>query len=150
MGVSGLSLHGSATIALEIDSRLFAEYSQDIDALLYYKIRSKIWVMTRVKAHREIDTTAKIVADWRSMAIVHAIYEHGPVRYKDLINLLEFSPAVLSNKLVKLAEANLIIRKNISGRKEVFYEALPVAESMVQAYHLLETIDKSLKKEGDI
>lgn len=79
------------------------------------------------------------------MAIVHAIYEHGPVRYKELDNLLAFSPTVLSGKLAQLVEIGVIIRLQIAGAKEVSYTAVPAAKEMVTAYHLLEGVNDALE-----
>lgn len=102
--------------------------------------------MTKIKKHGEINAAAKMIADWRSMMIVHAIYEHGPIRYKDLDALLGLSPTILSGKLSQLTEASIIRRQKIDGQKEVSYEALPVAADMVKAYHLLESVNGKIKE----
>ena len=101
--------------------------------------------MSGIKKHREIDAAAKMIADWRSMMIVHAIYEHGPIRYKDLSDMLALSPTVLSGKLSQLTEANIIHRQKTDGEKEVIYRTLPVAANMVKAYHLLESVNSEIK-----
>lgn len=101
--------------------------------------------MTSVLKHGEIDAAAKMIADWRSMMIVHAIYEHGPSRYKDIESMLELSPTVLSGKLMQLVDAGIIHRHQIAGAKEVTYEALPVAKHMVEAYHILEKVSGEIR-----
>jgi len=101
--------------------------------------------MTSTKTHREISDAVKVIADWRSMMIVHAIFEHGPIRYKDLDIMLGLSPSIMSDRLSQLANAGLIARHKSPGIKEVVYEALPVASSMVEAYHILERVNDSLK-----
>jgi DNA-binding HxlR family transcriptional regulator len=101
--------------------------------------------MSDIKKHGEINAAAKMIADWRSMMIVHAIYEHGPVRYKDLDSMLALSPTILSGKLSQLTEAGIISRVRADGAKEVIYKTLPVAAHMVEAYHLLETVNDKLK-----
>lgn len=77
--------------------------------------------------------------------VVHAIYEKGPVRYSKLSNMLELSPTILSGKLVQLTKAGIISRHNAVGSKEVTYQTQPIAKKMVKAYHLLESINNSLK-----
>lgn len=101
--------------------------------------------MTQIKKHREINAAAKLITDWRSMMVVHAIYEHGTIRYKDLSDMLELSPTVLSNKLSRLTEAAIISRHQADGAKEVMYQTLPIAKNMVRAYHLLESINDQIR-----
>ena len=115
-------------------------------SLYCYGLRSNMRRMTKIKKHGEINAAAKMIADWRSMMIVHAIYEHGPIRYKDLDALLGLSPTILSGKLSQLTEASIIRRQKIDGQKEVSYEALPVAANMVKAYHLLESVNEKIKE----
>lgn len=102
--------------------------------------------MTKIKKHGEINAAAKMIADWRSMMIVHAIYEHGPIRYKDLDDMLRLSPTILSGKLSQLTEIGIIRRKKADGLKEVSYEALPITLDMVTAYHLLESVNGKIKE----
>lgn len=102
--------------------------------------------MTNVLKHREIDAAAKMIADWRSMMIVHAIYEHGPSRYKEIEAMLELSPTVLSGRLQQLTDANIIQRIQEVRAKEVIYQALPVAALMVKAYHILESVTDKINK----
>lgn len=102
--------------------------------------------MTKIKKRGEINAAAKMIADWRSMMIVHAIYEHGPIRYKHLSTMLGLSPTILSGKLSQLTETGIIRRQKIDGQKEVLYEALPVAADMVKAYHLLESVNGKIKE----
>lgn len=94
--------------------------------------------------HHEIDGVVRLIADWRSMAIVHAVYEHGLLRYTDLAEMLRFSPTILSKKLSQLSKACIIVRRKEPGVKEVTYSAEPIAGKMVQAYHLLEEVDMFL------
>lgn len=101
--------------------------------------------MSKIKNHREIDTVAKIIVDWRSMAITHAIFEYGSIRYKELDEMLEFSPTILSQKLSQLTDLGIIRRYQENGAKGVTYSAEPIAKNMVKAYHLLEFVDNSLK-----
>lgn len=100
--------------------------------------------MTAIKNHREIDAAAKVIADWRSMMIVHAIFENGPIRYTDLAESLTLSPTVLSSKLTQLTTIGIISRHKQAGVKEVAYAARPLAGNMVKAYHLLEEINDLL------
>jgi len=97
--------------------------------------------MSLIKSHHEIDAAVKIIADWRSMMVVHAIYENGPVRYTHLESMLDFSPTVLSKKLSQLTRLGIISRHKYPRQKEVRYEALPIAQSMVKAYHLLDDVN---------
>jgi len=106
--------------------------------------------VTKIKKHGQINAAAKLIADWRSMIIVHAIYEHGPVRYKDLDDMLGLSPTVLSGKLAQLTSAGVIERNQTDGAKEVQYIARAFAAKMVQAYHLLEAVNDKLIDKGDI
>jgi len=102
--------------------------------------------MSKIKKHYQIDVAAKAIADWRSMTIVHALYEHGPLRYKDLSESLAFSPTGLSQKLATLTSLGVIERRQDLGAKEVSYHVLPVAKKMVEAFHLLEVVEKNLQK----
>ncbi|NCU30543.1 hypothetical protein EOL73_02125 [Candidatus Saccharibacteria bacterium] len=102
--------------------------------------------MSDIKKHQDINMAAKTISDWRSMIIVHAIYEHGPVRYKDLDDMLELSPTILSGKLSQLTDIGVIRRIQAYGAKEVTYKVLPIAENMVKAYHLLESVEPRLRK----
>ncbi|PID32301.1 hypothetical protein CR970_01330 [Candidatus Saccharibacteria bacterium] len=104
--------------------------------------------MTAIKNHGEIDTAAKVIADWRSIAIVHAIYEYGPIRYSRLASMLGFSPTVLSQKLATLNALGIISRTQHPGAKQVTYAVEPVARRMVRAFHLLEDVNKAINKEG--
>ena len=106
--------------------------------------------MSEIKKHREIDAAVKMIADWRSMTIVHVIYEQGPIRYRDIDQQLELSPAVLSRKLRQLTEAGVIRRLKADGAKEVRYEAEAFAVNMVKAYHLLEEVNDEIKVSGRI
>ena len=101
--------------------------------------------MSDIKKHGEINAAAKMIADWRSMMIVHAIYEHGPIRYKSLSDMLALSPTILSGKLTQLAKAGIIYRQKTDGEKEVTYKTLPVAANMVKAYHLLESVNSEIR-----
>lgn len=101
--------------------------------------------MTQIKPHGEIDAAAKLIADWRSMMIVHVVYEHGPMRYSDIADMLELSPTVLSGKLAQLTELGIITRKQADGAKEVTYRASAISKDMVAAYHHLETVNELLK-----
>lgn len=76
--------------------------------------------------------------------VVHAIYEHKQIRYKDLAAILELSPTVLSSKLSQLTDAGIISRQQAVGAKEVMYQTLPIAKNMVKAYHLLESINDKI------
>ncbi|NCU37570.1 MarR family transcriptional regulator [Candidatus Saccharibacteria bacterium] len=102
--------------------------------------------MTKIKKHQDIDVAVKTIADWRCMMVVHALYEHGPIRYKELSTMLEFSPTVLSQKLALLTELGVITRHQTPGIKEVTYHLQPVATHMVQAFHLLESVNEELQK----
>ena len=105
--------------------------------------------MTKIKTHREIDAAAKLIADWRSMMIVHVIYEQGPLRYGNIASQLELSPTILSEKLSQLTKVGLLLRNKNDGSKEVIYEASKYAKDMVDAYHLLEKVNDSLRIEED-
>jgi DNA-binding HxlR family transcriptional regulator len=104
--------------------------------------------MSKVKKHHQIDTVARAIADWRSMTIVHAIYEQGPLRYTQLSESLEFSPTVLSQKLAVLSQLGVVERQQKTGTKEVTYRAMPAARKMVRAYHLLEAAEGELRDQG--
>jgi DNA-binding HxlR family transcriptional regulator len=107
--------------------------------------------MSKIKRHHEIDSIVRLIADWRSMAVVHAVYERGELRYTDLADMLQFSPTVLSKKLSQLSDAAIIVRSKKQGAKEVVYTVEPIARKIVQAYHLLEGVDSLLatkNKEG--
>lgn len=101
--------------------------------------------MSEIKNHREIKAAAKMIADWRSMMIVHIIYEHGPIRYRDIDRQFELSPTVLSGRLAQLVKAGMIKRLQADGAKEVYYKTMPLAKNMVRAYHLLETVNDEIK-----
>ena len=101
--------------------------------------------MTQVKQHGEINAAAKLIADWRSMMIVHAIYEHGPLRYKTLSGMLQLSPTILSGKLQQLSDTGIVFRTQEPGAKEVVYQTAPIAKGMVKAYHLLEVVNDDLR-----
>lgn len=79
--------------------------------------------------------------------MAHAIYEHSPVRYKDLSSMLDFSPTILSQKLAQLNELGIITRHQNIGSKEVLYKPSPITKKMVKAYHILEEIDDELSKQ---
>lgn len=100
--------------------------------------------MSTIRKHHEIDAATRLIADWRSMAITHAIYEHGSLRYSEIASLLDFSPTILSQKLAQLTEHGIIARRQALGAKEVIYSAEPIAKTMVAAYHLLESVNDSL------
>lgn len=106
--------------------------------------------MSRIKKHHEIDTATRLIADWRSMAVAHAIYEHAPVRYKDLSSMLDFSPTILSQKLAQLTELGIITRHQHDGSKEVSYQPSPITKKMVKAYHILEEIDDELSEQNKV
>lgn len=80
------------------------------------------------------------------MAVAHAVYEHAPIRYKDLSDMLDFSPTILSQKLSQLAELGIITRHQNEGSKEVLYKPSTITKKMVKAYHILEEIDDELSK----
>lgn len=103
--------------------------------------------MTKIKTHREIDAAAKLIADWRSMMIVHVVYEQGPLRYGNIAGQLELSPTILSEKLSQLTKVGLLSRIKNDGSKEVVYETSEYAKDMVDAYHLLEKVNDSLQIE---
>lgn len=106
--------------------------------------------MTTIKKHHEISAATKIIVDWRSMAVVHAIFEQGPMRYRELDCSLGFSPTVLSQKLSSLVDLGVVERVQKSGSKEVIYKTKQVAADMTEAYHLLEGIDNQLGNKGVI
>ena len=101
--------------------------------------------MSGVKKHHEINTAARLMADWRSMAITHAIYERGPISYTGIADMLEFSPTILSQKLTQLAALGIILRHKEDGSKSVDYSAAPIAKQIVQAYHILERVNGKLR-----
>lgn len=80
------------------------------------------------------------------MMIVHAIFEHGPLRYTALESMLSISPTILSGKLARLTDIGLIERHKAHGAKEVTYSALPIAKNIVNAYHLLEDVNDALNR----
>ena len=100
--------------------------------------------MSRIKKHHEIDFATRLIADWRSMAVAHAVYENSPVRYTDLSNMLDFSPTILSQKLMQLTNIGIIDRIQKDGSKEVLYSSKPITNKMVKAYHILEDIEHEL------
>lgn len=104
--------------------------------------------MTRIKKHQEIDCASRLIADWRSMAIVHAVYEDGVVRYTELAEQLGFSPTVLSQKLTRLTELGILQRTKKSGEKLVQYSPALIAKDIVNAYHILETVNGKLKQQS--
>ncbi|MGD8373645.1 MAG: hypothetical protein PVI21_02190 [Candidatus Woesebacteria bacterium] len=105
--------------------------------------------MTQIRKRDEINDFAKLITDWRSMAIVHAVYEHDSLRYASLDRLLGFSPTVLSQKLAKLAESGIIVRRKIEGAKEVLYLPTDLAKDVVCAYHILEGVSVKLANAHD-
>lgn len=100
--------------------------------------------MTRIQKRTEIGEFARLITDWRSMAIVHAVYEHDSLRYGNLDKLLGFSPTVLSQKLGQLTEWGIIVRHKAEGSKEVLYTPTPLAKDIVCAYHILEGVSVKL------
>ncbi len=114
--------------------------------MFYYKKRSKMYAMTRILKRTEIGEFARLITDWRSMAIVHAVYEHDSLRYAQLEKILEFSPTVLSQKLAKLTKSGIIKRHKVRGAKEVLYLPTVLAKDVVCAYHILEGVSLKLAK----
>lgn len=106
--------------------------------------------MTRIRKQGEIDAAAKLLADWRSMMIVHAIYEHGPLRFRDLDTMLELSPTMMSGKLAQLTKLGVITRTQAKGAKEVIYATTPLSSDIVKAYHLLESVNELLQRERTV
>ena len=106
--------------------------------------------MTKIRKHGEIDGASKLLADWRSMMIVHAVYEHGPLRYRDLDAMLELSPTILSGKLTQLAQLGVITRIQADGAKGVQYETTPLSNEIVKAYHLLESVNEVLQRDRKV
>lgn len=106
--------------------------------------------MTQIYRRNEINDFAKLITDWRSMAIVHAVYECDSLRYANLDKLLGFSPTVLSQKLAQLTDSGIIIRHKVEGVKEVLYSPTDLAKDIVSAYHILEDVSVKLAKANDI
>jgi len=102
--------------------------------------------MTQIHRRNEINDFAKLITDWRSVAIVHAVYEHDSLRYASLDKLLGFSPTVLSQKLAQLTESGIIARHKAEGAKEVLYSPTELAKDVVCAYHILEGVSVKLAK----
>lgn len=113
--------------------------------LFYYQMCSNVEaVMSEIKKRSEIDSFARLITDWRSIAIVHAVYEHDSLRYSQIEKLLAFSPTLLSQKLAKLTESGIIVRHKATGAKEVIYAPTPLAKDIVCAYHILEGVSAKL------
>lgn len=96
--------------------------------------------MTKIHKTKEVSELWKLVGDWRTMSIIHAVYEHGSVRYSQLQTMLDISPTTLSKKVKELTRHHIITRKNIPHSKEVSYEPTQLAQQLVTVYHSLEKI----------
>lgn len=124
----------------------YAYYTIGQNGLFYYKICSNLRVMSDIKKRSEIDTFARLITDWRSIAIVHAVYEHDSLRYSQIEKLLGLSPTLLSQKLAKLTESGIIVRHKAEGLKEVLYSPTELAKDIVCAYHILEGVSIKLAR----
>lgn len=102
--------------------------------------------MTEIKKRDEINDFVRLVTDWRSMAIVHAVYEHDSLRYAQLDKLLAFSPTILSHKLSELVKSKVVARHKVEGAKEVLYSPTVLAKDIACAYHILEGVSLKLSK----
>ena len=96
--------------------------------------------MTKIHKSREITPLWKLVGDWRSMSIIHAVYEHEAVRYSELQSVLDMSPTTLSKKITELVYYGVISRQSTPHLKEVIYKPTQLAKDIVSVYHTLEEI----------
>lgn len=101
--------------------------------------------MTKIHKTQDISPLWKLVADWRSMSIIHAIYEHNSVRYSELQTMLDMSPTTLSKKTKELTQHGIITRKSTPTSKEISYQPTPLCTQLVTIYHSLEEIVASEK-----